>query len=179
MRWVFCHVTIQQISSGEETWKETRKGDPLPSVTPIASYTLSTFRSEERRKKKKIEMRGWKKENCSLQPRSLCAPGTNWGNTFRAAPTLLNKPAVSSLCWSALFNIYLCCLARRPTLKGAWENPHPQLFVYGWSNRTFSWLLNENFNKIFNLNWLNLIYLFNPFKFHSSSFQGWSTMTIS
>lgn len=67
MRWVFCHVTIQQISSGEETWKETRKGDPLPSVTPTASYTLSTFRSEERRKKKKNRNEG-------MEERKLLSP---------------------------------------------------------------------------------------------------------
>ena len=95
MRWVFCLVTIQQINSGEETfdisdytpvyfteyaspsppshfqWRD--RGQNMKRGPPIASYALSTFRSEERRKKKKMEMRGWKKENCSLQPRSLCA----------------------------------------------------------------------------------------------------------
>ena len=104
------------LSFSEETVAKTWKGDPLPSVTLIASYTLSTFRSEERRKKKKMAMRGWKKENCSLQPRSVCVWNKLRENTLRAAPTLLNKPAVSSLCWSAVFNIYLRCLARRPTL---------------------------------------------------------------
>ena len=61
------------LTFSEETVAKNMKGGPLSSVTLIASYTLSTFRSEERRKRKKMEMRGWKKENCSLQPRSLCA----------------------------------------------------------------------------------------------------------
>ena len=75
MRWVFCLVTIQQISSGEVTfdisdytpvyfteyaspsppshfqWRD--RGQNMKRGPPIASYALSTFRSEERQKKEK------------------------------------------------------------------------------------------------------------------------------
>ena len=130
MRWVFCHVTIQQISSGEETfdisdytpvyfteyaspsppshfqWRDRGQKHEMGTLSLrllLKHLTLclhSEVKSEEKRKngnegmeerqsrpqgfslkkmgpthflREKPWGRGWKNENWSLQPRSLCA----------------------------------------------------------------------------------------------------------